>query len=54
MKEKSSQQWTQAKDTAVRAKETAKETAERARETAISLSTLHAAEIKENKPKKVE
>jgi len=54
LKEKSSQQWTQAKDTAVRAKETAKETAERARETAISLSTLHAAEIKENKPKKVE
>jgi len=65
LKEKSSQQWTQAKDTAVRAKEsakdtavrardTAKETAERARETAISLSSLHAAEMKESEQSKVE
>ena len=47
LKEKSSAQWSQAKDTAVRARDTAKETAGRARDTAINLSSLRAAEMKE-------
>ena len=48
LKEKSSAQWSQAKDTAVRARDTAKETAGRARDTAINLSSLRAAEMKEH------
>ena len=47
LKEKSCAQWSQAKDTAVRARDTAKETAGRARDTAINLSSLRAAEMKE-------